>query len=167
MQMITRLVAVGAMASLLSSSWLLASEPDVPFPAQIAAAKKVFLANAGSDSDLYPKTSIDKDHLYRSTYLALREWGRFELVSTPGQADLIAEVHIVDEPTPSASGWSVLQIRVNLALRDPTTQTSLWVFTERPKRGSSKDFDAAQQLLVADFKDLVTRALAAQKTAAP
>jgi hypothetical protein len=55
--------------------------PAAPIPAVIVNAKKVFLNNGGG-SDL----------AYDSFYAEMKKWGRYEIVGSPEEADLIVEL---------------------------------------------------------------------------
>ena len=65
-------------------------------PAQIGAAQKIFISNAGGAS---LETVIDEtvfnggpDRPYNEFYAAMKSWGRFEVVSSPADADLVLEI---------------------------------------------------------------------------
>jgi len=68
--------------------------PPVPVPALILTAKKVFIANGGGDESLFdsPQYSGGPDRLYNEFYAAMKSWGRYELVGSPHEADLVFEV---------------------------------------------------------------------------
>jgi hypothetical protein len=55
--------------------------PPAPLPAVIAGAKNVFLANGGG-SDL----------AYDTFYSEMKKWGRYQIVGSPEEADLIIEL---------------------------------------------------------------------------
>ena len=54
-------------------------------PSQIAAAHKIFLSSAGAD----PNFPLDPAHVYNDIYTQLKAWGRYELVGSAEQADLV------------------------------------------------------------------------------
>ena len=72
------------------------SVPAAPIPRHIPAAKKVFIANGGGDESLFdtPQFSGGPDRLYNEFYSAMKAWGRYELVSTPSEANLVFEVRL-------------------------------------------------------------------------
>src|SRR5215470_11916328 len=86
---LNQIVLAGAMAMLLTS-WLAAQKsPEAGLiPSQIGSAKKVFISNTAGD-DLY---SDDPSQVYSAFFAAVKGWGRYELVSKPGDADLIFEI---------------------------------------------------------------------------
>src|SRR5262249_58085013 len=67
-----------------------------PIPAQILSAKKVFIANAGGDESRFdaPGYTGGPDRFYNEFYAGAKSWGRYELVSTPAEADLIFEIQL-------------------------------------------------------------------------
>lgn len=62
-----------------------------PTPVAIQTAKRVFLGNAGVDSSSYPafQRSGDINQPYNWFYAAMKNWGRYQLVGTPAEADLV------------------------------------------------------------------------------
>src|SRR2546426_12838397 len=61
-----------------------------PLPRQIFTAHKVFVSNAGGDT--LGDYSGGPDRAYNQFYGALEEWGRYEMVAAPADAELILEV---------------------------------------------------------------------------
>ena len=55
--------------------------PPAPLPAVVVNAEKVFLANGGG-SDL----------AYDAFYSEMKKWGKYEIVGSPDEADLIVEI---------------------------------------------------------------------------
>ena len=104
------------------------------------------------------------DLTYNEFYAHLKNWGAYQLVSSPADADLILQIRYV------TSLGSVLVINRNggsgqyetftLTIRDPKTQTVLWAFTrsipgaQRQSTGR-KNFDQTLGAIVEDFKKLV------------
>jgi hypothetical protein len=78
--------------------------PPAPLPAVVANAKRVFLTNGGGSNLAYD-----------SFYSDMKQWGRYEIVGSPEEADLIVELAYRVEHGGHASGV-------------PATRT-----TERPK----------------------------------
>ncbi len=143
-----------------------AQQPKVqapaPVPAQIAAAQKVFIANAGGES---LETVIDEtvfnggpDRPYNEFYAAMKSWGRCELVSSPADADLVLEISWV--LTDTGLRLPVLG-QLRLVVIDPKTHVTLWNFTEYV-RGAlllgnrDKNFDQAMNTVVARMKALMS-----------
>jgi hypothetical protein len=141
-----------------------------PVPAQIAAARKVFISNAGGESF---ETVIDQivfnggpDRPYNQFYAAVKDWGRCEIVSSPSDADLILEISWVLSDT--GLRLPVLG-QLRLVVIDPKTHVTLWNLTEYV-RGAillgnrDKNFDQAMTTIVNRLKILmVPTAAATQK----
>jgi hypothetical protein len=133
--------------------------PAAPIPSQILSAKRAFIANAGVDSSVI---SFIKNFagspagFYNEFYAAMKEWGRYDLVSTPSDADLIFEVHLTQYPY-QFGGDPTFDVNI----RDPKTQVVLWNFSESIPAGSGREetrrkkFDQAFDTLFADIKSLV------------
>jgi len=132
-----------------------------PVPAQLAAAQKVFISNAGGESF---ETVIDEtvfnggpDRPYNEFYAAIKNWGRFELVSSPADADLVFEVSWALSDT--GLRLPVLG-QLRLVIIDPKTHITLWNFTEYV-RGAillgnrDKNFDQAMNTVVGRMKALM------------
>lgn len=133
-----------------------------PVPSQIAAAQKVFISNAGGESfeNVIDATVFNggPDRPYNEFYAALKDWGRYELVSSPADADLILEVSW--QLTDTGLRLPVLgQLRV-VAI-DPKTHVTLWNLTQYV-RGAillgnrDKNFDLAMTTIVNRLRILST-----------
>jgi hypothetical protein len=132
--------------------------PAAPLPAQILSAKKVFISNASAEftSDSW---SGGMDRTYNEFYAATKNWGRYELVQTPGDADIVFEISLtVGQP------YSSFKLR----LLDPKTNVVLWTIIEyfpqtATKNTRDKKFDGGIDAVVGDLKALVSGpAVAAQ-----
>ena len=55
--------------------------PVAPLPAVIVNAKKIFLSNGGGSN-----------FAYDAFYSKMKEWGKYEIVGSPEEADLIVEL---------------------------------------------------------------------------
>ncbi len=132
-----------------------------PVPAQIVAAQKVFISNAGGES---LETVIDEtvfnggpDRPYNEFYAAMKSWGRCELVSSPADADLILEISWALSDT--GLRLPVLG-QLRLVVIDPKTHVTLWNFTEYV-RGAillgnrDKNFDQAMNTVLGRLKSLM------------
>jgi len=148
--------------------------PQAPIPLQIQTAKRVFIANAGGDDrsgDVGPLFNGGVDRAYNQFYAAMKEGGRYELVGSPAEADLVFEIQFV-LPTASpasnrgqtlATVWLDPQFR--LIIRDPKIGTILWGFTEHVpwallQGNRDKNFDQAEARIVTDVQGLALRAAA-------
>jgi hypothetical protein len=131
-----------------------------PLPAQINNGKKVFISNAGGDTNyLY---SGGPDRLYDQFYAAIQSWGRYQLVTGPAEADLVFAVsfsnQFVGENGPTGNG-SLTDPQFRLTVLDPGTRVTLWALTEHLQiavlQGNrDKNFDQALAALVNDVKNI-------------
>jgi hypothetical protein len=126
---------------------------DAPVPAEILSAKKIFIANAGGDEQSAQLFSGEPDRAYNQLYAALKGWGRFEVVGSPAEADLLLEIRQNASPVP----------QFRLKLRDPKTNALLWGFhldivLGMGRANSDRNFDQAVNRLVNDLRALVARA---------
>jgi hypothetical protein len=139
-----------------------------PVPPQIAAARKVFISNAGGESF---EAVIDQtvfnggpDRPYNQFYAAVKDWGRCEIVSSPSDADLVLEVSWALSDT--GLRLPVLG-QLRLVVIDPKTHITLWNFTEYV-RGAillgnrDKNFDQAMTTIVNRLKVMMVPAAAAK-----
>jgi hypothetical protein len=131
-----------------------------PIPPQITAAQKVFISNAGGESfenviDSLPFNG-GPDRPYNQFYAAMKNWGRFELVPSPADADLVFEVSWV--LTDTGLKLPVLG-QLRLVVIDPKTHITLWSFTEFV-RGAillgnrDKNFDQGMTTIVNRLKNV-------------
>lgn len=101
--------------------------PPAPVPSLILAAKKVFIANGGGDESPFhwPQYTGGPDRLYNEFYAALKSWGRYDLVDSPGEADLVFEIRLTNlQPTrsePLKEEYPQYDSQFHLAIRDRKT----------------------------------------------
>jgi hypothetical protein len=79
--------------------------------------------------------SIEKDRgtpnkSYNLFYAAMKEWGRYELVASPEDADLVFEIYASAPVVSSKGGESKNQPQLQLSIFDPKTHFLLWKLTE-------------------------------------
>lgn len=139
------------------------SSTSAPVPAQIVAAKRIFIANAGGDqmAENDPIFSGGPDRAYNQFYAGLKNWGRFEIVGSPSEADLLLEirqeVQTVSLGGKAGSSYTPL---FHLLVRDPKSNALLWGFHIHSQFGlgqanSDRIFDQAIAQLVGDLQALV------------
>lgn len=137
--------------------------PPAPIPAQILAAKRIFIANAGGDEMTGddPIFSGGPARAYNQLYSAMKTWGHFEIVGSPAEADLLFEVRQdVSSVTPSGRGSSAFIPQFRLQIRDPKTNGLLWAFVVHAQFGagqaaSDRNFDQAIDRLAMEVQQLV------------
>lgn len=161
-------VALFPLTILLSTVLLAQTKPApaAPIPAQIVAAKKVFIANAGGDqmAEDDPIFSGGPDRAYNEFYATMTNWGRFEIVSSPAEADLLLEIR-QEVQTVSLGGKAGASYTplFRLTIRDPKTNAVLWAFHVHAKFGvgqgnSDRNFDQAMDRLISDLQAVVSPA---------
>lgn len=147
-----------ASASLLVAQGKSPAIPPAPIPSQIPAAQKVFISNLGGESF---ETVFDQvvfnggpDRPYNQFYASMKNWGHYELVSSPSDADLVLEISWVLSDT----GLKLPVLgQLRLVVVDPKTHISLWSLTEYV-RGAillgnrDKNFDHAMSTIVGRLK---------------
>jgi hypothetical protein len=108
-------------ATLFAVALILAATPQLrsqatasaPLPAQLAAAKTVFIANA------FEADGSTSEAAYNQVYAAVQALNRFTVVSSPQQADLILQFSL------SPNGLAEV-----LHITDPKTNVRLWSVSE-------------------------------------
>jgi hypothetical protein len=131
--------------------------PVAPLPAVIVNAKKIFLSNGGGSNLAYD-----------AFYSKMREWGKYEIVGSPEEADLIVELsyRVEDKGT---RVWSTTNTYNNtthvhsaeitdpqliLTIYDAKSKNSLWSETDhrrlarREKNQEKETINSAQRLIV-------------------
>jgi hypothetical protein len=136
--------------------------PAAPIPQQILAAKKVFISNAGGMLDLN-MVSGDPRRDYNEFYAAMQAWGRYSLVGSPAEADIVVQISIIYIPRQIGAD-TVPFPSFRVALLDPKNGITLWILDEflvdKPnlglifKKNRDKVFDEAINKLVNDLKVL-------------
>jgi len=168
-------LAFTGLSSLLLQAQQAKDMPAAPVPPQILTAKKVFISFAGQESN--PNTSIFGEYsggpnrTYNQFYLALKGWGRYELVAAPADCDLVFEIRFTDRMVEGAfsrasTGDSGNEPQFRLVIQDPKTHVVLWAFTEHVQSARlhghrDKNFDQALAKIVDDVKNLATQSAAA------
>ena len=142
--------------------------PLAPIPALIPAAQKIFISNAGGESfeTVFDQVVFDggPDRAYNQFYAAMKNWGQRELVSSPGEADLVFEISWVLSDT----GLGRLPVlgQLRLVIIDPRTRITLWSVTEYVRGAMllgnrDKNFDQAMNTIVDRVKTLMLPSTAA------
>ncbi len=150
-----RIAAVMALLALpLAMAKKPPDSPSAPIPAQVLSAKRVFISYGESDAD--PGAP---DLTYNEFYALMKSWGKYELVSSPADADLVFEIRFL-------SGITDSQLRLSIV--DPKTHIVLWPFIQHVENSSRetarrKKFDEAMTDLVDDVKKVTSQPAAATK----
>jgi hypothetical protein len=159
-----RLIAGFCVALVLSGVFAGGQEPvtpeAAPVPRQLVNAKKIFVSNAGADSGLFPHPfNGDPDRAYNQFYADLTSWGRYQIVSSPAEADLVFELQLSAPNGPSnadkSKGASDPLPMFRLVIYDRPTHYVLWALTEsiapaEKQKTHDHNFDEALANLVLD-----------------
>src|SRR5580704_2317965 len=134
------------------------TNPAAPVPPQIGAAKTVFLANAGEETNNFSERG------YADLYNGLTQWNHYQLTSNPASADLIFELHYLSpvagqEVFKGESMGSTNTPRFRLVILDRATNVIVWsvsefVNTTARKKTFEQQCDDAVDLLLSDAKAL-------------
>jgi hypothetical protein len=130
--------------------------PPAPLPASIVNAQTVFLSNGGG-SDL----------AYDAFYSAIKTWGKYKIVGSPNDADLIVELayRVVDRGTRVWSSTNtyngdtqvhsaeIVDPQLVLTIYDAKTKNSLWStidhrrLARREKNREKETINSAERLV--------------------
>jgi hypothetical protein len=142
-----------------------------PIPAQILAAKKVFIANGGGDESHYEEASYSgrPDRAYNEFYAAMKTWGRYELVAAPGDADLVFEIRLtvfqLQRERVLSDDGPAFDSQFRIVIRDPKTHETLWGLTEHARgavllSNRDKNFEQALAALIVEAQRIAGPAVA-------
>jgi hypothetical protein len=142
--------------------------PVAPIPVQIITAKKVFIANGGVDAMSLAafRRAKEPGEPYNQFYMAMKSWGRFELVATPGEANLVLQLSFT-APIADCIKVTSYQPQLTLAIFDRDTHFRLWTFTE-PVEGAyrkatwDKNVKEGIDSLMDDLKQLLVQSAPSQ-----
>ena len=102
---------------------------------KITSAKTIFLQNGGTDSGYASDMIGGANGPYNSLTASLQAWGRFQLVTSPTQADLIFNIRgaqdYPDSGQTDKNGNEIYYRRdlFYLTVTDPATNSQLWSVT--------------------------------------
>jgi hypothetical protein len=137
--------------------------PTVPLPSPILNAKRAFISNAGLDLltlEVF-KHLGEPDRPYNQFYAAVKDWGRYDLVSSPADADLVFEIQITSQVTSCGRLETCGQHQVGLTILDAKTHFTLWNLVEPVEGSRQKSYEKGVShgidSLMADLKKLVAQ----------
>jgi hypothetical protein len=120
-----------------------------PIPPQIASAHTVFVSYGGG-----------ADRAYSQLYAGLQQWGRYQIVDSPSQADLLFEIKAIDPAISTGIDGSVVYYpQLILRILDSKTNALLWTTTANIKaaggqKSRDKGFDESVAVLVDRVRQL-------------
>jgi hypothetical protein len=157
----------GVLVLMLATEFGLAKDkkkiPTAPLPAAIASAKRIFLSNGGGSNLAFD-----------AFYAAMKEWGKYDIVGSPDESDVIVELayrveqqgtrvwstsNTSNGPTQVHSA-QIVDPQLMLTIYDGKTKTQLWAETDhrklaRLKKNRDKETVISAQRLVDDLKTRV------------
>ncbi|HZZ16182.1 MAG TPA: hypothetical protein VFE08_09500 [Candidatus Sulfotelmatobacter sp.] len=134
--------------------------PPAPLPTAVINAKKIFLTNGGGSNLAYD-----------SFYSEMKQWGKYEIVGSPEEADLIVELAYRVERggtrvwsstntyngTTQVHSSQIVDPQLMLTIFDAKTKNSLWSETDhrrlaRREKNREKETINSADRLVQDLK---------------
>lgn len=126
-----------------------------PVPVPILQGKRAFVSFELGDVSAFPSLySGGPERAYSEFYQGMQQWGRYQLVADPKDADIILAIRFVEIP-----GVSAPQIR--LGINDARSRVSLWGFSEQIdgvflKKNRDRGFSDAVARVIDDLKLLLS-----------
>lgn len=149
------------------------STASAPIPPALAAAKTIFLSNAGADSNLFPSSwsglindgpySGQPSRGYDEFYADLAKSGRFQFASSPSAADLVLELRLLSpggiDSYSKVGGPGTPPPMFRLVIRDRRSHYILWTLTQSVRsaqlqKTADRNFDTAVHGLAQQFLQL-------------
>jgi hypothetical protein len=127
---------------------------SAPVPAPILQGKKAFISFEIGDTTSFPEIySGGPERAYSEFCQGMQQWGRYQLVDDPKDADLIFAIRYVG-----------MGPYLRLQITSPQSGISLWGFAEQIKDSGFKKtrdagFDTAVTQIVNDVKQLVSQTI--------
>jgi hypothetical protein len=141
-------------ANQLSSAAKGINTANAPVPAPLVSGKKVFVSFDLGDVLAFPAVySGGPERAYAEFYADMKQWGHYELVPDPQNADLIFSIRFVE-------GGGLPWPQIRLVISDAKTRVMLWGFVEQIdgaffKKHRDQAFSNAVKWLVNDLQELL------------
>jgi hypothetical protein len=144
--------------------------PGGPLPARIASAHTVLLTNVGISARL----GLDSNQLYNDIHQRLQQWGYYQLVSNPQEADLVFQLDEIDphngeNVTPGTDLYNRTPY-FRMVILDAKTGIPLWTLTApiyiTGKKTYAHWMDISEQGLITRLKALAHQPVSADEQAA-
>lgn len=139
-----------------------------PVPPQLASAHAIFISNGGG-SNYFDSFTGGPDRAYNMLYADLQKEGRYQIVGSPAQADLILEIRAVAPAVGDVDnvGYNPQLI---LSIHDPRTSAVLWtthsnVVAFGRQKNRDRQFDDCVAVLVDKFAQAIGQPLSSQQLA--
>ncbi|HZL26632.1 MAG TPA: hypothetical protein VFC39_08890 [Acidobacteriaceae bacterium] len=153
------------------SPQLVPAASEAAAQSRLLSAKNIYIADDGADEH-FPGSATEADHAFAAS---LRTWGRYNLVPTAKEADLVLQVRAeVNRSYVAGSddsyGAYVYSAFFRLTIADPATLDPLWVITVPVLTGNRKKdradlFNVSAGNLTSQLKLLTNTPLTARETA--
>jgi hypothetical protein len=148
--------------------------PPGPVPAPIQSAQKIFIANGGMDAfslQAFEELGLAGTNAYDSLYAAVKSWPKYQLVSSPADADLVLSIRLTAPLTNVGEHgtWdfqhilanTTWQFQIEVTIYDAKTHFALWTLTEpvRPANLAGtwrKNIASANTALTGDLKTVLS-----------
>jgi len=137
--------------------------PPAPLPAVVVNAKKIFLTNGGGSNLAYD-----------SFYAEMKDWGKYQIVGSPDEADLIVELAYRVEQggtriwsstntynnTTAIHSAQIVDPQLVLTIYDAKSKQSLWAAIDhrrlaRMQKNREKETIKSAERLVGELKNRV------------
>lgn len=153
--------------------------PPAPISSEIFNAKRVFVADLGSDPVATVNLPGGASACYRTFYASLQRWGHYELVKSPAAADLVFEISATKREETYGMGYGPRSPThdyvkypaiITLSARERSTGSILWttkvqfLSTANREKTELQEFDGTIEVLTGELKAMGP---AANPTAGP
>ena len=164
------LLALTPVAQALQSS----PAAPTPVPPEITSARTIFVSNGGG-ANYFDAFTGGPNRGYSQLYAALLNWGRYQIVDSPSQADLIFEIRsvapAVDTSGLHGTGGLIYNPQLILRILDAETSAILWTTTANVRAAGlqasrDKGFDQSVAVLVDRVRQLTGEPLNAKQVKA-
>ena len=143
-----------AVPNQLSSAAKGVNTANAPVPTPLLNGKKVFISFDMGDVLAFPSVySGGPERAYDEFFADMKQWGHYEQVLNPQDADLIFSIRFVE-------GGNLAWPQIRLSMSDAKTHVVLWGFIEQVngaffKKHRDQAFSNAVMMLVNDVQELL------------
>jgi hypothetical protein len=133
------------------------SLPAAPVPPQVLSAHTVFVSNGGG-GNYFDIFTGGPDRPYSTFYADLQKANRYQLVSSPAQADIIFEIRGIAPAVDEGKGIIGYNPQLILRIIDPQTKAILWTASDNVRAlGTQKHRDRGLDQSVAVLIDKLSQ----------
>jgi hypothetical protein len=143
-----------ASANQLSSSAKGINKANAPVPTPLLNGKKVFISFDPSDVLAFPSVySGGPERAYSEFFADMKQWGRYEIVLDPKDADLVFSIRFVE-------GHDLLWPQIRVVMTEAKSNTVLWGLVEQIdgavfKKHRDQAFSNSIMKMVDDIQELL------------